>query len=721
MYRRRQLLRSPRLLGTRAFRLLLLTSATRDATSSDIADCNTFVQARADAGHAAIQAYSSEFKALGSTVDTDARDNTATTYTDDDKGVPIYWLGGSKVADDYEDLYDGSWDDEANPRGSDGTTISPDRVWTGSETDGTEGCNASSESRAFGTAGNVRTGRLNHSSSDPLDSAESFGPATSYRYYALSRVFTVGSQVVAVNSAPVFSDTAPAAHSVAENSAAGTSVGAAVATTDTDIGDTLVYSLGGTDAASFAIVSTSGQIQTKSGVSYDHETQSSYAVQVSVTDGTATVAIAVAITVTDIAEQPETPVAPSVGATANTTDSLDVSWTAAGLNGGPAPTGYELQYRKGASGSWSSWTHSGTGTTGVPGLSIADSSASEGAGTMAFAVTLSEAGGQQVTVVYATSGGSATQGTDYTAAGGTLTFAPGNTAQTISVTLTDDTLLEGDETFQVTLSSPQNAPLADATATGTITDNDQAATALVLSLDPDSVMENGGARSISVTVRLDGAPRATPTQVTVSRTGGTATSGTDYEAVSDFALTIPANQTSGTARFTFTPLDDSTEDGDETVILTGRATGLADGSAMLTITNDDQSSRTRDNGPPAITIRTDSLSYRIDEEIRVYLDIDPKGDVQEYTLFVYRESVDTGQRLYLAPMARSMALRDEVVHQYGARQRNAASEGGRTRRERAGLGGACTVRRTLALRRRTAQPGHDAGVVAPGQVLERGK
>ena len=37
----------------------------------------------------------------------DARDNTSTTYTSSDKGVPIYWLGGAKVADEYEDFYDG--------------------------------------------------------------------------------------------------------------------------------------------------------------------------------------------------------------------------------------------------------------------------------------------------------------------------------------------------------------------------------------------------------------------------------------------------------------------------------------------------------------------------------------------------------------------------------------------------------------------------------------
>ena len=60
---------------------------------------------------------------------------------------------------------------------------------------------------------------------------------------------------------------------VAENSAAGVDVGGPVTATDTDTGDTLTYTLEGTDAASFAIVSTSGQIQTKAGVTYDHESQ----------------------------------------------------------------------------------------------------------------------------------------------------------------------------------------------------------------------------------------------------------------------------------------------------------------------------------------------------------------------------------------------------------------------------------------------------------------
>ena len=68
------------------------------------------------------------FRALISTAGTDARDNTGTRYTysddnddtNDDLGVPIYWLNGKKVADDYRDLYDGTWANWAeaiSPRG----------------------------------------------------------------------------------------------------------------------------------------------------------------------------------------------------------------------------------------------------------------------------------------------------------------------------------------------------------------------------------------------------------------------------------------------------------------------------------------------------------------------------------------------------------------------------------------------------------------------------
>ena len=83
------------------------------------------------------------FRVVGSTADVDARDNTATTYTADDKGVAIYWLGGNKVADEYEDFYDETWDDEVNSKDESGNNRSISgrprlRPFTGSEHDGTE-------------------------------------------------------------------------------------------------------------------------------------------------------------------------------------------------------------------------------------------------------------------------------------------------------------------------------------------------------------------------------------------------------------------------------------------------------------------------------------------------------------------------------------------------------------------------------------------------------
>ena len=138
------------------FRLLFLSSTKRDnASSTDIADYNTFVQGRAAAGHADIRTYSAGFRAVGCTADTDARDNTYTTYTSTDKGVPIYWLNGAKAADEYEDFYDGSWDDEANDKNESGTngpntSLGENHPVTGCDHDGTEAFNFGNFSQALG-------------------------------------------------------------------------------------------------------------------------------------------------------------------------------------------------------------------------------------------------------------------------------------------------------------------------------------------------------------------------------------------------------------------------------------------------------------------------------------------------------------------------------------------------------------------------------------------
>jgi hypothetical protein len=112
-----------------------------------------------------------------------------------------------------------------------------------------------------------------------------------------------------------------------------------------------------------------------------------------------------------------------------------------------------------------------------PAVSIAPATIAEGnTGNQAlsFTVTLAKATSLKGAVAYATADGTATAGSDYTATSGSLVFAPGETSKTISVPIVGDTTVEPDETFNITLSSPVNAVLGSATASGTITNDDVA-------------------------------------------------------------------------------------------------------------------------------------------------------------------------------------------------------------------------------------------------------
>ena len=186
------------------FRLIFLTSSNRNATSATIGDYNTFVQGAANSGHTDIRAYSSGFTVVGCTASVDARDNTGTTYTSTDTGVPIYWLNGLQVADDYEDFYDGSWDEERNSQdknelGTNGpnTTQSANYPYTGCDHDGTEAFTGSN-SRALGHSSDVRVGRPGSSGSDhgPIGSTFKTDPDNERPMYGLSAVFEVAATVV---------------------------------------------------------------------------------------------------------------------------------------------------------------------------------------------------------------------------------------------------------------------------------------------------------------------------------------------------------------------------------------------------------------------------------------------------------------------------------------------------------------------------------------------
>ena len=226
------------------FRLLFLSSTKRNATSTDIANYNTFIQGRAAAGHADIQTYSTGFRAVGCTAAVDARDNTYTTYTSTDKGVPIYWLNGAKAADEYEDFYDGSWDDEANDKNESGTN-GPDtsqnnnRPVTGCSHDGTE-LTTFGSSRALGAA-QVSVGRPNSSGSGrgPLFADALIESGFSRPMYGLSGVFQVAAAVVVPNNPPTVANAIPD-----QSATAGTAFSYAfpdTTFTDADTGDTLSY------------------------------------------------------------------------------------------------------------------------------------------------------------------------------------------------------------------------------------------------------------------------------------------------------------------------------------------------------------------------------------------------------------------------------------------------------------------------------------------------
>ena len=117
----------------------------------------------------------------------------------------------------------------------------------------------------------------------------------------LSDSIAVTVSLTDVNEAPAFADDVDTTLSVPENSAAGTSVGSAVTATDPD-DDALTYTLSGTDAASFDIGSSTGQITTRADVTYDYESKSSYSLTVEASDGKLSDSVAVTVSLTDVTE-----------------------------------------------------------------------------------------------------------------------------------------------------------------------------------------------------------------------------------------------------------------------------------------------------------------------------------------------------------------------------------------------------------------------------------
>jgi chitinase len=172
-------------------------------------------------------------------------------------------------------------------------------------------------------------------------------------------------------------------------------------------------------------------------------------------------------------------------------------------------------------------------------IRIADTSVGEadsGLGEATFTVTLSAPVDFPVTVTYATTNNTASAGSDYLAASGTLQFAPGQVSQTITTILLNDLRNEIDERFLVNLSSPVGAILADSQGAATIVDNDPLP---VVSVSDATVSEgNGGTKNLAFTVTLSAASGKSVT-VQYATADGTAAAGSDYTAKSGTLTLLP--------------------------------------------------------------------------------------------------------------------------------------------------------------------------------------
>jgi len=259
--------------------------------------------------------------------------------------------------------------------------------------------------------------------------------------------------------------------------------------------------------------------------------------------------------------------------------------------------------------------------TGAPSFTINNASATEG-GTVTFTVTRAGSTAGTDTVQYATANGTAIAGADYTSKSGTLTFNPGAASLQVSVTTLQDTLVEGNETFNVNLSNPSaGATIADSQGVGTIIDDDSTPTCNGVSF---TISSNGavteGANSV-FTVTESGTTSSS-CSVNYATSGGTATAGSDFTTTSG-TLTFAAP---GTKTVTVPTIDDTIVESPETFSMalsspSGAATLGNPSSATATINdNDGTQSPTpvNDTGSQAVCTTAD---YNV-----VQNDTDPGGN-----------------------------------------------------------------------------------------------
>jgi ELWxxDGT repeat protein len=241
-----------------------------------------------------------------------------------------------------------------------------------------------------------------------------------------------------------------------------------------------------------------------------------------------------------------------------------------------------------------------------------------------FTVTASTAYYRDFTVDWTTAAGTAGEGVDYTASSGTLTFPAGTTSRTLAVPVAGDTLVEGNETFEVVLANSTGPGITDSRGLGTITDDD---TLTIDAADIKVVEGNSGPTLAVFTVALSADHTATVTVRVATTAGGptppAATSGTDFTALASTLVTFPPGVNSQTVTVTVI--------GDTVVEASNESFGLSlsspTGGAVLArskalgIILDDDSDRTLSLSPLAVNV-IEPLSGTVDATFTVALNAD---------------------------------------------------------------------------------------------------
>ena len=234
-------------------------------------------------------------------------------------------------------------------------------------------------------------------------------------------------------------------------------------------------------------------------------------------------------------------------------------------------------------------------------FSAATTQVGETGGTTTITVDRTAGNGNAVTVDYATSDGTATAGSDYTAVLGTLAWAAGDaTSKTFTIGISDDSIVEGDETVNLALSNPTGGASLGAPSSGVLMILDDEVT---LQLDSASYPMAEGGGTATITVSRAGGTSGSVT-VDYATSDGTATAGSDYAAAVG-TLSWPAGD--GTDKtFNIDIVSDTVIEGDETLdIALGSPTGGAvvgtPGAAVLTIIDDD------------VTLQLGSATYQVPE------------------------------------------------------------------------------------------------------------